>query len=540
MRRVLIVIISLFNLSTLVFGQTNEINATIYVLKHDKEDSLYLVQHPNHNEYRIELARMETGTKEDTAIFVIDNMGSEALNKMVYNVFSQKTFLFPESFKIDKIGSRSKYLLKIPVVKDSSGVLVLSDFSNPVRIFSFSTKSSYYSTKAELKSIIIDDSSTVRNPLKNPFKINSKLEQGETVKLVFILNINTYKKNNIKSYLTTTNQDVYVKIKEYNIDSINEEGDFRIEYDISTSLTTDKGFPLLLRITDGKNDFYNKEIFIVYNKDYKINKTGMNISMNGGSESLKAVFKNNDIRLQFDLPEISWNNEYRYSYSINDIIDNKIVYNKSNLTTVHKTEQSLFASPMDNRAYNVVASVAKYNVTPKHRYLTLNITPSSSSGKIALNNFKMGIRYLRVKKFGYYIEFNSTLNTNKYDYKYNVITKKVEGFDDYNKFYEFTPKYYVISRDAGAGLACRLGKKIILSAGLSYYTYQFKQQIREFEYTDLSKYSLRNVLVPHYSYSRVINKLSLNYNLNKTLFGFTLSNYNKKTYRISFNMGVKI
>ena len=540
MRRVLIVIISLFNLSTLVFGQANEINTTIYVLKHNKEDSLYLIQHPNHNDYRIELSRIEPGAKDDTAIFVINNMGSEVLNRMVYNVFSQKTFLFPESFKIDKIGSKSKYLLKIPVVKDSSCVLVLSDFSNPVRTFSFSTKSSYYSTKAELKSIIIDDSSTVRNPLKHPFKINSKLEQGETVKLVFILNINTYKKNNIKSYLTTTNQDVYVKIKEYNIDSINQEGDFRIEYDISTSLTTDKRFPLLLRITDGKNDFYNKEIFIDYNKDYKINETGMNRSMNGGSESLKAVFKNNDIRLQFDLPEISWNNEYRYSYSISDIKNNKIVYNKTNLTTVNKTEQLLSGFPTDSKAYDVFASVAKYNVTPKHRYLTLNVTPSFSSGNIALNNFKLGIRYLRIKEFGYYIEFNSTLNTNKHDYKYDVFSKKVEGFDDYNKFYEFTPKYNVVSRDAGAGLAYRLGKKIILSAGLSYYTYEFKQQIKEFEYADLSKYSIRNVLIPHYSYSRVINKLSLNYNLNKTLFGFTLSNYNKNTYRISFNMGVKI
>jgi hypothetical protein len=340
--------------------------------------------------------------------------------------------------------------------------------------------------------------------------------------------------------LTTTNQDVYVKIKEYNIDSINQEGDFRIEYDISTSLTTDKRFPLLLRITDGKNDFYNKEIFIYYNKDYKIDETVMNRSMNGGSESLKAVFKNNDIRLQFDLPEINWNNEYRYSYSISDITNNKIVHNKTNLTTFHKTEQSLFASPKDNKAYNVIASVAKYNVTPKHSYLTLNVTPSSSSGNIALNNFKLGIRYLRIKEFGYYIEFNSTLNTNKHDYKYDVLSKKVEGFDDYNKFYEFTPQYNVISRDAGAGLAYRLGKKIILSAGLSYYTYEFKQQIKEFEYADLSKYSIRNVLIPHYSYSRVINKLSLNYNLNKILFGFTLSNYNKNTYRVSFNLGVKI
>jgi hypothetical protein len=417
---------------------------------------------------------------------------------------------------------------------------VLSDYSNSARISPFSTISGKYSYKAELKSIIIDDSSTVRNRGKHPFKINSMLEQGESVKLVFVLNTNTLKNINTKAYLTTSNQDVYIKNKDFSIDSVNLNGDFNVEFEISTSLTTDKLFPLLLRITDGKNDYYNKEIFIDYNKEYKMNENSIIRNTNGSSESLKAVFKNNVIKLQLDLPEISWNNEYQLSYSIGDIKNNKTIYSKTTLKTANKAEEAIFGFPIKNGSYNLFASVVKHNIIPKHSYLTLNITPSSTSENIVLNNFKWGLRFLRVKEFGYYIEFNSTLNSNNHDYSYDVFSKKVEGFDDYNKFYEFLPEYSVISRDAGAGLAYRLGKKIILSAGLSYYTYEFKQQIKEFEYADISKYSIKNVLIPSYAYNRVINKLSVNYNLNNILLGLTISDYNKNNYRVSFNMGVKI
>jgi hypothetical protein len=540
MNRLVLILIICLNYQIVALGQSKEINATLHILKHNKEDSAFLSKIQNHNDYKVQFLRIKSGLLKDTAIFEVDNNSTLPLNRIMYNAYFQNSLFLPGSSKINKIEPKSKYYLQIPVLKDSSYVLVLSDFSNPVRIFQFTNKNNTASNKAELIRMIVDDSTLVRDYGKHPFKINSRLEQGETVKLVFILILGSYKNNKIKALLTTGNQDVYVKNKEFTIDSISQNDEVRVEYEISTSLTTDKRFPVLLRFTDGKIDLYNKEIYIEYNKNYGIDESGITGNTKNSQESVKAIFKNNTISLQFDLPKISFNNEYRYSYSIRDIKNNKIVYKQTNLTTVNKTEQLLHGFPMDNLVYNVDASVLKYNITPRNSYLTLNITPSSTSENIVLNNFKWGLRFLRVKQFGYYIELNSTLNSNRHDYIFDVDSKKVEGFDDYNKFYEFGRNYNVISRDAGAGLAYRLGNNLILCAGLSYYKYEFKQQIKEFEYADISKYSIKNVLIPFYSYSRVINKLSVNYNINKLLLGLTISDYNKNNYRVSFNIGAKI
>ena len=118
----------------------------------------------------------------------------------------------------------------------------------------------------------------------------------------------------------------------------------------------------------------------------------------------------------------------------------------------------------------------------------------------------------------------------------------MNDFDDYNSFYEFIPEASIISRDIGAGLAYRLNKNFIFSAGLSYYSFEYKQQIKQYEYADVNRTENKTVLISDYSATRVINKFSLNYNLNKFLFGLTLSNYTKnmKNPWVSINLGLKI
>lgn len=541
MRNILCFVFFIVTLNT-VFGQSSKNNTNVYVVKHTKNDSIDLLKNPNHNNYKIEFLNLEQGLKFDTAIFVIDNTSHNVLRNLVYNVFQQKSPVYPTRLKIDRIDSNSKYVLRLAIARDSLYNLVVSDFTNTTRVISFSAGMGKVIDKPQLKSIIIDDSSLVRDPRKHAFKINSRLEQGEAVKLAFVMNFGTNKKNISKCILTSTSQDVDIKNKEFLVDDIQSNGDVKLQFEISTSLTTDAQITLLLTIINDKGAEYKQDIVIVYNKDYRILDSKKEINNKINPESNIAFFRGNSINIKIEPFKNTWDREYRYSYNVRDLSTDIVFEEGNNVPTLNNNKQEISIMPKADGLYNVAFSVKEYKITPKNYFLSLNITPSITNNNIALNDFKWGVRFLQVTKFGYYLEFNSTLNNNSHDYQYDESLQKMNDFDDYNSFYEFIPEANIISRDIGAGLAYRLNKNFILSAGLSYYSFEYKQQIKQYEYSDVTRYENKTVLISDYSVTRVINKFSLDYNLNKFLFGLTLSNYNKnmKNPRVSINLGLKI
>jgi hypothetical protein len=541
MRNILCFVFFIVTLNT-VFSQSSQTNTNLYVVKHPKNDSIYLLNNPNHNNYKIEFLNIEQGLKFDTAIFVIDNTSHNVLRNLVYNVFQQKSPVYPTRLKIDRIDSNSKYLLRLAIARDSVYNLVVSDFTNAAKVIPFYTNTNQELDKPQLKRIIIDDSSLVRDPRKYAFKINSRLEQGEAVKLSFVMNFGRNKNAVSKCILTSTNQDVDIKNKEVLIKSIQSNGDAKLEFEISTSLTTDEQIPFLLRIINDKGFEYKQDIVVAYNKDYPILDSKKEINNKTIPEANVTFFRGNTINIKIEPFKNTWDRECRYSYNIREISTDIVIAEGNNVPTLKNNKQEISIMPKADGLYNVAFSVKEYDITPKNYFLSLNITPSITNNKIALNDFKWGVRFLQVAKFGYYLEFNSTLNNNSYDYQYDVSSQQMNDFDDYNSFYEFIPEASIISRDIGVGFAYRLNKNFILSAGLSYYSFGYKQQIKQYEYSDLAKYENKTVLISDYSVTRVINKFSLDYNLNKFLFGLTLSNYNKniKNPRISINLGLKI
>jgi hypothetical protein len=400
----------------------------------------------------------------------------------------------------------------------------------------------WFQNQPQLKRIIIDDSSLVRDPRKYAFKINSRLEQGEAVKLSFVMNFGTNKNADSKCILTSTNQDVDIKNKEFLIKSIQSNGDAKLEFEISTSLTTDEQIPFLLTVINDKGVEYKQDIIVAYNKDYRILDSKKEINNKGIPEANSTFFRGTSINIKIEPFKNTWDREYRYSYNVREISTDIVIGEGNNVPTLKNNKQEISIMPKADGLYNVAFSVKEYNTTPKNYFLSLNITPSITNDKFVLNDFKWGVRFLQVVKFGYYLEFNSTINSSRHDYQYDVSSQKMNDFDDYNSFYEFIPEASIISRDIGAGLAYRLNKNFILSVGLSYYSFEYKQQIKQYEYSDLAKYENKTVLISDYSVTRLINKFSLDYNLNKFLFGLTLSNYNgnMSNPRVSINLGLKI
>ena len=540
--RNILCLVFLFVAHNIVIGQYNEINSNVYVVKHHKSDSLYLLNNPNHNNYKIEFLNFEQGLKLDTAVFLIDNTSHSALRNLVYNVFQQKSPRYPSGLKIEKIDSNSKNILRLAMARDSVFNLVVSDFTNIARVISFSTTTGKLVDKPQLKGIVIDDSSLVRDPRKYPFKINSKLEQGETVKLSFVMDLGSSKNYNSKCILTTVSQDVSIKNKEFIIENIQPYGDAKLEFEISTSLTMDEQIAFLLTIINNEGVDYKQDIVIVYNKDYRIIDSKKEIKNNIIPELKTVFFKGNSIKIIIEPFKNTWAREYRYSYKVRDLSTNIAIEEGNNIPTLNNNKQEISIIPKADGVYNVALGVKKHNVAPKNYFLALNITPSITNDNVVLNDFKWGLRFLQITKFGYYLEFNSTLNNNSHDYQYDETLQKMSDFDDYNSFYEFIPEANIISRDIGAGLAYRLNKNFILCVGLSYYSFEYKQQIKQYEYSDITRYENKTVLISDYSGKRVINKFSLNYNLNKFLLGLTLSNYNEtiNNPRVSINLGLKI
>jgi hypothetical protein len=520
-------------------AQQNGIQRDIYYLKHTAADSFTIQDKNAGSKINLKVTNFINEVTSDTLCISISNRGEKDVLGTKVCVFKGVTGKIESTRMIDYLSREQTILLKIPVSKDSLFTIVYSDFSN-------NTNKLIYSPKRILSELRffgfeIDDSTPVGRLMEKPYRVDGKLDFGETGRFLFkINNIEAYPVGQLKAQLVSSYGDIAVKsIKNNFTQSDSAVNSGVLIFDVSSSLYYDN-VPLALKIFMADKLVFEKNITVLIGKRYYFseNISNTNKEINTEVKVTSNALKNNII-ISVGFPELSWDEKMIGTFSVKGITDTTFAF-KSNKEISRNGDEFSFGLPADG-LYRTTVTFQKRSSLSYQSYLLLKYTPSLMNGDFQLGNQKMGIRYMRLKRFGYYIEGNTSLSRVKSDYDYNSETRTWSNFDSYNNYYVPTNKLKVVTRDVGAGLAYRLNKTLSITAGLSYYDYKIKQEITEYRYSDTNQGANTDVLLAAESFSKLMGRYSINYERNNLIYGLELANYSLKSrsFRIGFQLGVK-
>lgn len=165
----------------------------------------------------------------------------------------------------------------------------------------------------------------------------------------------------------------------------------------------------------------------------------------------------------------------------------------------------------------------KWNREDPQNNIMLTLLPRLEQTRLSLENANLGLYFSHVKnKWGFYTELGGALNATTSDFVYEngvVVTS------EYNQFYSngyFLPEVSIRSLEIGGGVVYRVNY-LSVTAGLSYYTYQYFQRM------EITLFDSPWVLVPDRGFRGVIPKLGIVVDIKGLTLGYSIATYHSRT-----------
>ncbi|MCC5916353.1 MAG: PEGA domain-containing protein [Cryomorphaceae bacterium] len=175
-----------------------------------------------------------------------------------------------------------------------------------------------------------------------------------------------------------------------------------------------------------------------------------------------------------------------------------------------------------------------------HQFLHLTMMPSNSSEGTMMRNSNYGFRYTNVKKHGFFVDFNMALNFSSHDF---VMENNAIQSDDFpDGLVQFSPTSNIKSFSIGGGYIQKINGNFYVSAGMSFYNYQLRQEAEYLELDGiLAGGEFRQVLVKHEDagFSGIVFNAGVLYALDNFSMGLNLGNFYPSKVSVQFMLGVK-
>jgi archaellum component FlaF (FlaF/FlaG flagellin family) len=171
------------------------------------------------------------------------------------------------------------------------------------------------------------------------------------------------------------------------------------------------------------------------------------------------------------------------------------------------------------------------------QYMALMLTflPHQTPVGFSFSNSNFGLNFTYVpEKVGFYAEFGSSFNFSSTIFEYEegqvfttvtTITPPENG--------DFLPEANIRSNEFGGGVVYRVAN-VSLMAGLSYYTYQFRQQF------DTGALQNPFVLIADRSFSGIIPKVGAHADFNGFAVGLNFSTYRPNSFAAMLMLGIAL